>query len=239
MATLITYSEVMICKMALSRIGAASTIETLDTSIDTSTEAAACALWYPQDRDATITDWEWPWARTSAVLNQVNTLYPATPEYQYSYRYPSDCLDLKRVVPTVTPAAATSPPQTTGLGAPTVSGYDQWWLRPEGDAYPWGFRIQSDDTGRLVCTDLAEATALYIRRVTDPTQFAPDFVSMLAWRLAVSLAMELAVSEKRMEIATKGYRAECMRTRGRIGNESQSDIPVRNPNSEFVRRRFF
>ncbi len=238
MTTTIQYSEVKICQMALSRIGSTTSIQSLDTEADDSEEAAACALWYPQDRDATITDWVWPWAHTSAVLNQVNTLYPATPEYQYSYRYPVDCLNAKRVVPTVTPMAATSPPQTTGIGSPIRTGLDQWWLRPEGDAYPWGFRVQGDDTGRLICTDLSEATLLYVRRVTDPTQYAPDFVSLLVWRLAMDLAMELAISDKRRDLAEKGYRAEVMRARGRIGNEMQSDIPVRYPNSELVRRRW-
>lgn len=238
MATLITYSEIKICQLALSRIGATSTIASLDPQVDDSVEAQACAFWYAQDRDATITDWVWPWAHTSAVLNQVNTLYPATPEYQYSYRYPTDCLTAKRVVPTVDQQPQTNPPQTTGLGSPINLGLDQWWLRPEGDAYPWGFRVQGDDTGRLICTDLGDATLLYVRRVTDPTQFAPDFVSLLIWRLAVDLAMQLAISDKRQEMAAKGYRMELMKTRGRIGNEMQSDIPVRFPNSELVRRRW-
>ncbi len=238
MATLITYSEIIICQLALSRIGSVTTISSLDTQVDDSPEAQACALWYPQVRDATITDWPWPWAHTSAVLNQVNTLYPATPEYQYSYRYPVDCLNLKRVVPTIAQSSSTTPPQTTGLSS-VLSGYDQWWLRPEGDAYPWGFRIQGDDIGRLVCTDLGEATALYVRRVTDPTQFAPDFIDLLVARLSVELAMELAISDKRQEKAEKTYRSAVMRARGRIGNERQTDIPVRWPNSDLVRRRWF
>lgn len=231
-------SEALLCRMALSRIGAVASINTLDTNVDTSVECAACNLWYPQERDATLTDWPWPWAQGSSVLAQINTLYPATPEYQYSYRYPTDCLVATRVVETVTPQAATSPPQTTGIGAAIQSGDNQWWLRPEGDPNPWSFRIGSDASGRLVLTDLANASLIYTRSLTDPTLFAADFVSLLAWRLAIPLALELAVSEARATRAEKGYKAELMKTRARFANEGQTDIASRYPNSEFVRRRY-
>jgi hypothetical protein len=232
-------TEVGICNLALSRMGSVSGIQSLDTTVDTSTEAAQCAIWYPQDRDALLTDWPWNWTRGSAVLAQVNTTYPATPEWQYSYRYPVDCLSAIRVVPTCPPQPAPGTiPQTTGIGGPYQVFQDRWWKRPEGEPWPWSFNVESDSVGRLIVTDLPNAVLLYTRALSDPTQFGTDFVDLLAWRLAMDLAVALAISPARQKLCSDGYRAFLMKTRARFGNEQQTGIPKRTPSSILTSSRW-
>lgn len=238
MPILITYSEVLLCNLALERIGTQSRINSLDTAVDRSTNAASCALWYPQSRDAVLTDFPWTWTQGSAVLSQINTTYPASPEYQYSYQYPVGALDIYAVVPTCTPVSQqTTPPQTTGVFS-VYPWRDYWWKRAEGKPCPWGFRINSGPTGRLVMTDLPNATALFTQQITDPTQYSADFVDMLVWRVAVDLSYSIAISDQRRKSAADGYKACYLKTRARMMNEAQSDIPVTRPRSSFVRDRF-
>ena len=94
MPTQVTYSEVWLSNGALQRIGAMTLIQSLDPTQDSSTNAIACGQWYPQCRDAILTDYPWTWAQGSAQLSQLNTMVPASPEYQYSYTYPQGALNI-------------------------------------------------------------------------------------------------------------------------------------------------
>ena len=80
MPTQVTYSEVWLSNGALQRIGAMTLIQSLDPTQDSSTNAIACGQWYPQCRDAILTDYPWTWAQGSAQLSQLNTMVPASPE---------------------------------------------------------------------------------------------------------------------------------------------------------------
>lgn len=141
------------------------------------------------------------------------------------------------MVPTCAPLPASTPPQTTGLST-TIPWLSYWWKRPEGKPYPWSFRINSGPTGRLVMTDLPNATALFVQQIIDPTQFAADFVDLLVWRLAKELAFSIAISNERREMAEKMYHKVLQKARARMMNEAQSDIPLVRPNSTFTRARF-
>lgn len=232
-------SEISICNLALMRMGSVSQIQSLDTSADSSTEAVACAQWYPQDRDAILTDFPFNWARGNAQLAQVNTSLPATPEWQYSYRYPADCLSCWRIVPapTIQPIAGQIP-QTTGIGGALPAWADQWWNRPEGQPWPWSFDIEQDANGRLIVTDLVNAWLLYTRAVSDPSQFSADFADLLSWRLATDLAITLGVSANRAKLAQEGYARALGQTRARFANERQTGIAKVSPASTLTRARW-
>ncbi len=220
-------------------MGSVSGISSLDTTQDQSTEAAACAQWVPQERDATLIAFPWNWARGNAVLAQVNTVLPATPEWQYSFRYPADCLNAFRIVPVpITQPITGQIPQTTGLGGPLQIWCDQWWNRPEGNPWPWEFNIEQDLIGKLIVCDLVNPILLYTRAVSDPTQFAPDFVDLLAWRLATDLAITLGISAARTKICDEGYLRALGDTRARFGNEQQDGIAQVTPSSSFTRARW-
>lgn len=240
MPTQVTYSEVWLSNGALQRIGAMTLIQSLDPTQDSSTNAIACGQWYPQCRDAILTDYPWTWAQGSAQLSQLNTMVPASPEYQYSYTYPQGALNIYAVVPT----CPTSPiqgqvPQWPGANTQQIPWLDYWWRRSEGKPAPWGFRVNTSLTqGRMVMTDLPNATALYVQQILDPTQFAADFADLLMWRLAKELAYVIAISDAKRKVANDEYRKAASMTRARMMNEAQSDIPVTWPKSAFTRARF-
>ena len=110
--------------------------------------------------------------------------------------------------------------------------------RSDTDAYPHPFEIGHDADGRLIYTMECHAWCKYTMAVTDPVQFAPDFSSLLAWRMAMELSYGLAISDSRREFAVKMYENEKMRIRGMAFNESQNSQPFVTYNSEFIRARF-
>ncbi len=241
MTTLNTVSESGICNMALARMGSTQRITSLD---DGSNEAAQCAIWYPQDRDSMLSDYPFPWARAYLTLDQVagpeidgNV---ANAEWARTYRYPSDCLKIIRLVSTPI-TSTTGVPQTTGTF--NLNPYsNQPWKRIEGDYWPITYAILSDETGRLVGTDAwgigAGITAVYTRQVTDTTQFAPDFADALSWRLAADLAMGLGFDSGKREYAWKQYEVWGLRTRANLMMEQRSDAAVIRYQSETTRARW-
>jgi hypothetical protein len=210
---------------SLSRIGSAQTIASLSES---SSAAVQGALWYPIVRDALLRDFMWPWATSYAPLVLVSdpTTGPVNTEWLYSYRYPTDCLFIRRLLipPSSTPAV-TLTSQGQVLIAPV-----QW--RQDADPYPVPFEIGQDADGKLIYADL------YTAAVTDPTQFAPDFSDLLVWRLAVELSYSLAISDARRDFAQKMYKDVLATTRANALNEQQRDNPYVTWNSEFTRARF-
>lgn len=219
---------IQICNQALSRIGCAQTITSL---ADSRPEAVQCNLWYAQCRDAMLRDFRWPWATTYAALNQVSANTAAVnQEWVYSYRYPTDCLLIRRLLYLPdSPVALTSQPPVFPLPL-------MW--RQDADPYPIPFEVGQDDDGKLIYTDQINAWIKYTVAVTDPTQFPQDFASVLAWRLATELAYSLATSDSRREYALKQYRDELATSRANALNEEQRDNPYTTWNSEFIRARY-
>ncbi len=235
MSTPNTVSEVSICNLALSRAGSTQSITSLN---DGSNEAAQCLIWYPQTRDAMLTDWQWPWAEAFVVLVEVagpeTTQDRANAVWMRSYRWPANCLKMRRIVPTPFPIAA---------AAVGVVNYfaSEPWRRAVGDAQPISYGLSSDDTGRLITTDEYGnngITAAYTMAVGDPTQFDADFVDTLAWRLAIDLAMGLGRDDAKRATAQAGYDRVIGKTRAAHGNQTQSDIPRVRYQSETVRARW-
>ncbi len=224
-------SPVQLVNMALARIGSSQLITAFDGSSNAATQGA---LWYPIVRDALLRDFQWPWATTYAALDRISdpATGPVNSEWLYSYRYPTDCLFIRRLLlpPSTTPAIAlTSQGQT--FVAPV-----QW--RQDADPYPVPFEVGQDTAARLIYTDLTSAWIKYTVAVTDTTAFAPDFSDVLVWRLAAELAYSLAISDQRREMAQKMYLDVLARARANALNEQQRDNPYVTWNSEFIRGRY-
>lgn len=222
-------SETGICNLALSRMGSSQQITSFQ---DGSTEAAQCLLFYPQTRDACLNDFPWPWTEAYVPLAEVagpeTTLDRANAVWLRSYRYPSDCLKMRRIVRTPYPIT-TTPPQTTGTVL--INYYcNEAWRRAVGDAYPVSYALSNDSTGRLIVTDQYGPngiTAVYTQAVEDPTQFSADFVDMLCWRLAMELAMSLGFNDAKRKYAEEMYERVVRRARAATMNETQMDANVR------------
>ncbi len=238
-------SEASICNMALARMGSTQTITGLANTV-TGNEANQARLWYPQDRDALLCDFPWPWAEAYMVLDQVAGPeidgQVANAQWTRSYRYPSDCLKVRRLVCSPIPLATTTPPQTTAPLTGNAWG-NQPWKRPEGQPYPISYGVGHDETGRLIETDFFGSattglTCVYTAAVQDPTQFSADFVDTLAWRLAADFAMGLGYSDSKRQYAEDMYKRTIYKARSTHFNEMQSDIPHVTYQSETVRARW-
>jgi len=185
-------TAVSICNIALSRIGVSKVIEDLE---EDSTEADVCETHYDAVRDAVLADFPWPFATRYATLalDEAADDQEWAPEWGYSYRYPTDCLRVLRIV------AASN--------------------RRSNIPYAIG----SDEDGLLIFTDEAEPVIVYTHRNEDPTQYPPAFVSAFAWRLAEEIAMTLAVSEALRARAEERYVRALTQAQANAFNEERSD----------------
>lgn len=237
-----TISEVSIANMALARMGYVQQIASFQ---DDSPAAQQCSLFYPQDRDAMLCDFPWSWAEGYAQLDQVAGPEidgeAASAQWLRSYRYPSDCLVMRRLMNTLPPISTGSIPQTTGTTINTYQNNPQ--LRPTGDPYPLSYGESSDATGRLVMTDFTGVgyglTAVYTRAVNDPSQFTAAFADALAWRLAADIAMGLGFDDRRRQYLEAKYDAVIRKVRASDTNAAnQDDIPWVRWQSQTVRARW-
>lgn len=190
-------SAVSICNWALSRIAISRTINDL---LEASQGAVTCNLFYEQVRDEVLRAWPWPFATRHATLALVDENNPAY-DWIYSYRMPSLCLRILLI------RAAAGYNLTP---SPELSYYPSPYLGP---AYDQGepFEVAGDDQGWLILTNTPEARITYTARVVDPSRFAPDFASCLAWKLAAEIAAPLSQSGALSDRANREYAAAIQR----------------------------
>lgn len=80
-------SKVQIANMALSHVGAASSIESLD---ENSPEAKACKLWYTLALEQALEGFDWSFARKRQALAVAGDAPPS--EWGFRYQYPAECV---------------------------------------------------------------------------------------------------------------------------------------------------
>ena len=240
MGTPVLPSEMLICNQALSRMGSTQQISSFT---DNSNEAMECALWYPSMRDAMLSDFPWPWAEAYYSLNQVagpeTTLARANAQWLRSYRYPTDCLKMRRIV-FIPPSITATLPQTTGTTGFNYM-YNEPWRRAVGSATPISYGLGNDSTGKLIMTDFVSIyglAAIYTQAVSDPAQFEPDFADALTWRVAMEISMGLGYDSKKRDFAAKEYAHAVKQARATAMNSIQSDIPYVEHQAEVIRRRW-
>lgn len=166
------YSVVAIANLALMRVGVLQRIDSLDEAGATATAVNAV---YDHCVAATLSDFPWPFAATSAALGLVET-DPNT-DWTYSYAVPSDCLNVRRVVSAAGRADANRIPFVVGYGT----------------------------AGRLLFTDEPQAVLEYTINLTEPSQFDASFVDALAWRIAAEISFPLSVSDSIRSRALNEY----------------------------------
>jgi hypothetical protein len=189
-------SVIRICNLALSAVGVQQEIASITEG---STEANRCDLWYETCRDMVLRAFNWPFARRYEALGLVEA-DPNT-EWGYAYRYPSDCLAIRRVV---------------GIG------------RSDPTRLP--YQISSDASGKLIFSDIEDMVILMTARIEDSEQFDPVFVSMLANLLGAKIGPGLARDAKLVEQAYGAYLTELATARAEAGNEEGQD-PLREAES--------
>ncbi len=149
-----------IANKALLNIG---TSKRIGLFTEKSKEADVCALFYPQCVKQVLSDFPWPFATKFLALALVSN--NPTIEWLYSYRYPSDCLTLRRVLNGLT---------TSDTSATRV---------PMKEA--------QDASGGLIYTNMQSAQVEYTALITDPARFPATFEEALGYRLAYKIAPSL------------------------------------------------
>ena len=90
-----SYSEVGICNIALATIGEAA-IRDFD---EDNKRARMCQTLYRATRDYILTKFDWPFARSNAVLNQVTVAEGSLPDGVCAYQLPNDCKTPRSLYP--------------------------------------------------------------------------------------------------------------------------------------------
>jgi hypothetical protein len=203
-------SSTEICNLALSHLAQGQEIANLDT--EKSDAAAACRRFYEIARDEMLRAFHWPFATKFAFLGLVEELdvdSAGGSEWRYSYRYPVDCLKLRRI----------------------LSG-----SRNDNRQSRVPYKIARDENGSLIYSDLEEAEVEYTVKVTEVIYFQPDFVMALSLLLAAYIAPRLTngdpfrLGNRAVELHKMAYMHASANA---VGEEQQEELPE----SEFIRAR--
>ena len=165
---------ITIWNLALSNIGTSKLVSAIG---ERSKEADACRRHYDRARDATLRDYNWPFAREDEHrLALVEDLRESKDSrWAFAYRYPADCIRMINVL---------------------CPGYSE----------PRRWKFRRDDSTGLILTDVEDAEAEYTARVTDPVFWKEDFETAVGYRLAVLIAPTIGkgdqnrVGEKNMAL---------------------------------------
>lgn len=131
-----------------------------------SEEARALNLFYPEDLKTVLEALDWPFARKYVTLGLVEE--DPNDEWGYSYRYPADCVVARKI----------------------LSG-----IRKDSPDNEIEMELSSDDSGKLIFCDMAEAQLKYTALIDDTTRFSANFTRALSYKLAHSIAPRLTAGD--------------------------------------------
>lgn len=195
-------SKTEVCNIALSHLGIGKEVANIDT--EQSQEASACRRYYETAKEATLADLDWPFATKEAVLNLISA--NPTSEWDYSYRYPVDCITLRRI--------------KSGKRSDTQSS-----------RVP--FKILKDAAGKIIYTDKQSAEVEYTENINDPSYFSADFIMAFSFKLAAYLAPRLTKGDpfKLKQEMLQQYILEISMAKKRALNE---EVNEEKPESQFI-----
>lgn len=198
-------SDAEVCNRALSHLGSTKEISNLTT--DASAEAASCRRFFQPARDEVLRDFAHPFTTTIVSLGLVQT--NPNNEWNYSYRYPSDCMMFRKI---------------------------QSGVRNDRRETRVPYRIGKDSTGKLIYTDEVNAIGEYTFKETDISKWPIDLQNALSLLLASYIAPRVTGGDpfKLGEGALKKYFMMKTKAENNALNEEQPDPP---PDSEFIAER--
>lgn len=233
-------TDIDIANRALGLAGARSTIGSFT---ERSNEARIVNLYYDETRDAMMRGAHWNFTRyaaylsilkaapgtpenTTAVADGWSSKYPPPP-WQYSYAYPSDCVLMRYISPTIFNTSA------SGGTTPIFSVAGQASPPPFTEIRPQKFMVASDkdkdgNDVRVVLANQDQAIGIYSRRITNPDLWDAPFRMALEAALASRMVMSLAgdkVLKKQLQQDAMTALQEARRTDGDEGLTSQEWIP--------------
>lgn len=194
-----------ICNLALGHLAVGKEISNLNT--DQTPQAIACRRFYETALKKTLRSFAWPFATVFEPLALVEE--NPTDEWDFSYRYPTDCLFIRRI----------------------MSG-----TRNDTRQSRIPYKIGNDGQGRLIYTDKQEAEIEYTQYVTDSTVYPDDFILALSFCIAMYVAPSVTDGDpfKLGERAEMMFRVSLSEAMDASFSEEQSE---EEPFSEFTRSR--
>ena len=183
-------SETDIANWALAHLGQGLTIADLT---EASTEARACAQFFEPARDEMLAEFDWPFA---TVIDEL-TLVEEDPneDWEYSYRYPTDCLKLRRI----------------------LSG-----ARMDSQSSAIPYKIAQDSSGMLVFTDQEDAQVEYTIRKDAIGLWPIKPCLALSYRLAMYITPRIIQDERKLSsVLERMYMMSVSSARAAAANEEQ------------------
>ena len=165
-------SDTGIANMALSHVGAKSTIENLE---EKSAGARQCRIWYDYSRIMVLEAHDWNFARKRRTLAlhgdtiSETSSDPLAGVWGYRYEYPDDCVMARKIQ---NPNA------------------------PPGDATPFAVEGSLSGSEKTILTDLQDAVLVYTWDQASTNMFSPQFVLALSHLLAHHIAFSLTGNRK-------------------------------------------
>lgn len=197
-------AEIDLYNLALSHIGISAECQ---ATTENTPEANACRRFFTQVRDEILSEFPWPFARTFATLALIEA--DPTDEWGFAYQYPSDCLQMRRL-----------------LGG----------VRNEARQDRVPYLLGRGDSGRVIYTDLDDAVAEYTSVVEDTTQFDALFAQAVAFKLAYYIAPRLSAGDP-YKLGTRAYQLY-QQTMEQAASDAANEEQVEDvPDSEFIRAR--
>jgi len=151
-------TETDLCNMALSHLGVPPIVNLKEGS----TASDLCNLFYETTRDFVLQDHDWNFAERRRK-GELSDFDPSDVGYSYAYRYPSDCLKVRRI-------------QQPVKGGPKIE-----------------FTIFSKPTleDSVIATDEQNPIIIYTATMREVNSFSAAFRTAFSWNMAGNLAFPL------------------------------------------------
>jgi hypothetical protein len=215
-------SDVVICNLALSHIGADAVLSSINPP-DGSVEAGYCARYYPVARQELIEMHAWGFAKTRVALAALSVNPSAT--WTYAYEAPSDMIQSQRILTTSTLDAYGFFPFGGLLRADEVALFSE-----RGSA---NFDIEDG----VVLTHEPDAVLLYTHDVIDTSKFTAGFTSALSFLVASYLAGPLIKGAEGTNAALKMRQVAERKAAQAAANDANSSVESSGHVPEHIRRR--
>lgn len=203
-------SPIGISNMALSHIGAKSTIESFT---EKGAEAKQADIWYDYSRLQVLEAFDWSFARKRVTMSlhgdtiSETATDPLAGVWGYRYQYPGDCLAARKIQ---NPSA------------------------PPDDAVPFEIETSLNGQEKTILTDLQDAVLVYTWDLTNTDMFSSLFVSALSHLLAHQIAFSLTGDRKIKITELQIYQSVLREAMSTSANEGVSAPPRE---AEWIRDR--
>jgi len=208
-------SEVNISNLALGRLAVGQAIASMS---EASTPARLCNRFYAQCRREVLQ--AFPWSHASyavAIAAEATQTYPG---WTYVYGYPQNVLRLHAVSDSSGIRNA-----MTYVRAGRWADYEQL-IRNQ---MPFQVALRTDGAARVILSDMPSAYAFGVYDVSNTATYPPDFISVLAWRLAMEVGGPLNARADLIDRAQTQYFLWMSRAGARDLNESRDDTVPESP----------